>query len=119
MAFKINGVDIPAPHEYTYSIEDLSSQATGRTLDGVMHKDVIAVKDTYVCTWKHLSWEDTATILNAIDGKTSVTFTHVDPRVPNQYLTYDFYVGQRGGAAIDVSDPDRAFTDLSFSFIRI
>lgn len=117
--FKINNIDIPAPTEYNYSIEDLSSQATGRTLDGVMHKDVIAVKDTYVCTWKQLSWEDTATILNAIDGKTEVSFTHADPRVPYQMVTYDFYVGQRGGSTINLKNPSSTFTDLSFSFIRI
>ena len=36
--FKIDGVAIPTPMEYAYDCEDLSSEETGRTLDGKMHK---------------------------------------------------------------------------------
>ena len=117
--FQINGVPIPTPTEYEFGIEDLSTEETGRTLDGIMHKDVVAVKDYYKCTWKHLSWEDTATLLNAIDGRTQITFTHADPRIPGQYVTGDFYVGTRDGTAIDLSDPPRAWADISFQFTRI
>ena len=93
--FMIDGVAIPTPHEYGYSEEDLSSERTGRTLDGVMHKDVVAVKDTYPCVWKKLSWEDTALIMNAVHGKTRVKFTHIDPKIPNRFITKDFYIGKR------------------------
>ena len=81
--FKIDGVSIPTPSSYKFNVEDLSSEATGRTLDGIMHKDVVAVKDYYECSWKKLSWTEAATLLNAIDGKQQVQFTHADPRVPN------------------------------------
>lgn len=117
--FKVDGVVIPTPSEYKYSIEDLSSEETGRTLDGIMHKDVVATKDVYNCTWKKLSWADTATLMNAIDGKTKVSFTHADPRVPNEFVTYDFYVGQREGGALNLKDPKKTWSDISFSFIRI
>lgn len=117
--FKIDGVAIPTPSEYKFDIEDLSSAATGRTLDGVMHKDVVAVKDYYTCTWKKLSWADAATLLNAIDGKTKVLFTHADPRVPNQWITYEFYVGRRGGAALNVNDPKNTWSEISLQFTRI
>lgn len=117
--FKINGVAIPTPSTYKCSIEDLSSEETGRTLDGIMHKDVVSTKDRYDCTWKRLSWEDMATLFNAIDGKTKVTFTHADPRVPNTYITGDFYIGQREGAALNLNDEKRTWNDISFSFIRI
>ena len=117
--FKINGVSIPTPTEYKFNIEDLSSEETGRTLDGIMHKDVVAVKDYYDCTWKRLSWEDAATLLNAINGQTMVTFTHADPRQPNGFVTGNYYVGQRGGAALDLSDTRRNWVDISFQFIQI
>lgn len=117
--FKIDGVAIPTPSTYVFSIEDLSSEMTGRTLDGVMHKDVIAVKDTYSCTWKKLSWQDMATLLNALDGKQEFNFTYVDPRVPNVWLTNKFYVGERSGTALNITDPARTWTDLSLKFIRI
>lgn len=117
--FKIDGVEIPTPSEYQPSIEDLSSEQTGRTLDGVMHKDVVAVKDTYTCKWKKLSWTDMATLLNAIEGKSSFNFTHADPRIPNTWVTYKFYVGERTMSAVNLSDIKNAWGDLSLKFIRI
>lgn len=117
--FKINGTTIPTPTTYTYSIEDLSSEETGRTMNGVMHKDVVATKATYACTWKRLSWQDAAILMNAIDGRSRVSFTHADPRVPGTFVTGSFYVGQRQGAALDLKDNKRNWTDISFSFIEI
>ena len=119
-SFKINGVSIPTPTSYEYSIEDLSSEATGRTMDGTMHKDVVAVKDYYTCGWDHLSWEDTAVLMNAINGKTRVTFTYLDPRIPGTWSTGNFYVGQRGGAALDLKQTGRQnWSGIKFQFTRI
>lgn len=117
--FKIDGVAIPTPSTYEASIEDLSSEQTGRTLDGVMHKDVVAVKDYYKCTWKTLSWEDIATLLNAIDGKPRFEFTHADPRVPNRFVTSTFYVGERTSPALNLKDNKKTWKDLTLKFIRI
>lgn len=117
--FKIDGVAIPTPSSYKFSLEDLSTEATGRTLDGIMHKDIIDDKDTYECRWDNLSWEDTATLLNAVNKKQQVAFTHADPRIPNQFVTYNFYVGKRTVDPINLSDPNRTWTKITFSFIRI
>lgn len=118
--FKIDNTSIPTPTTYEPSIEDLSSEETGRlALTGEMTKDVIAVKDSYKCTWRRLSWADNALIMNLIDGKKKVSFTYADPRVPDTWLTNDFYVGQRTCAALDLSDTNRSWTGLSITFIRI
>lgn len=117
--FKIDGVEIPTPSTYKAGIEDLSSEETGRTLDGVMHKDVVAVKDYYECTWAKLSWADAATLLNAIDNKEKFNFTHADPRKPNQWVTNEFYVGERSAVALDLTDAQRAWKSLTLKFIRI
>lgn len=117
--FRIDGVAIPTPSSYKFDVEDLSSEATGRTLDGVMHKDVVAVKDYYDCQWKNLSWQDAATLLNAIDGKSQFSFTHADPRVPGQWITGTFYVGKRSCAAMNLKDDARTWQDISLTFIRI
>ena len=117
--FKVDGMNIPTPDAYTFGIKDLSSEETGRTLDGEMHKDVVAVKDYYNCTWNRLSWQMTAYLLNAVDAKSSVSFTHIDPRYPNQWVTGDFYVGNRSGGAMDLTDLDNAFAEISFQFTRI
>jgi hypothetical protein len=117
--FKIDGVAIPTPSDYKFSVEDLSSEMTGRTLDGKMHKDVVSVKDTYACVWKKASWEDAATLLKAVDGKTKVKFTHADPRVPNTFITGDFYIGKRECKAVNLSNPQNTWAEITLSFIRI
>lgn len=117
--FKINGVAIPTPSEYGFDIEDLSSERSGRTLDGIMHKDVVAVKDYYTLIWKHLSWSDTAALLSLVDGKTKVTLNYVDPRQPNRILSNNFYVGKRSGKANNLNQPSNTWKDVTFQFIRI
>lgn len=117
--FRVDGKILPVPDEYNPSIEDLSSEATGRTLDGVMHKDVVAVKDYYEFKWNFLSWEDTATVLKSVDGKTKVKLRYVDPRQPGKILTGDFYVGKRSCAANNLNDPVYTWKDISLQFTRI
>ena len=117
--FKIDGVVIPTPSEYGFDIEDLSSEETGRTLDGIMHKDVVAIKDYYTCVWKKLSWQKASDLLALVDGKTQVMLTYVDPRYPNQLLVNRFYVGKRSGKCNNINDPGNTWKDVTFQFIRI
>lgn len=117
--FKINGVAVPTPTDYNFDIEDLSSEATGRTLDGIMHKDVVAVKDYYTITWRKISRQDAATLLNLVDGKTQVSLTYVDPRVPNNMVTSAFYVGKRGGKAVNLKNDKNTWADITMQFTRI
>ena len=117
--FKIDNITIPTPTTYKWGEEDLSSEETGRTLDGVMHKDVIAVKEYYECTWKRLSWSAANTLLSAIHGKTKVVFTHLSPFYPNTWVTGNFYVGKRSTAALNLEDPNHAWSDIAFTFTEI
>ena len=120
--FKVDGVSIPTPTSYKPGIEDLSSDATGRTLDGVMHKDVVAVKAYYQCTWKKLSWNDAATLINAVSGKAKVQFTHADPRYPGEWRTGWFYIGKKDLGALDLSQPTSSrlnWTDINMQFTEI
>lgn len=117
--FKVDGVVLPTPDKYKPSIEDLSSEATGRTLDGIMHKDVVSVKDTYEFVWNVVSWENAAKIFNSVDGKTQVSLTYADPRIPNRFLNSTFYVGKRSCEALNLNDPVNTWKDVSLTFIRI
>lgn len=117
--FKIDGTIIPTPTEYGFDIEDLSSENSGRTLDGVMHKDVVAVKDYYTCVWKHLGWSEAAALLALVNGKTKVSLTYVDPRYPNTVKVNDFYIGKRSGKANNLRNSKNTWKDVTFQFIRI
>lgn len=117
--FKIDNTFIPTPDSYKAGISDLSSKESGRDLGGTMNKDVVAVKDTYECTWTSLSWADTAVLLNAVDGKESVQFTYADPRVPDVWQTDTFYVGDRSAAAMNLDDPDNSWGGITIKFIKV
>ena len=117
--FKIDGVTVPTPSDYDFGIEDLSSEETGRTLDGEMHKDVVAVKHYYTCTWKKLSWQDASLLLSLVDGKTSVNVTYANPLYPDEMKTNTFYIGKRSGKALNLRDPKQTWQNISFQFIQI
>ena len=117
--FKIDGVEISTPSSFEPSFEDISSARTGRTMDGVMHKDVIAVKASYDCAWNLLNWEECAKLLNAVDGKEKVKFTHPDPRVPNQFITKEFYVGARKAPALILVEGRERWVGTAMTFIEI
>lgn len=117
--FKIDGIVVPTPSSYDFGIEDLSSDETGRTLDGIMHKDVVSTKDYYTCTWDRLSWDDAAFLLGIVDGKTEVRVTYADPREPNQMCVGDFYVGKRSGKAHNLRNLKNTWHKVTFQFIRI
>lgn len=117
--FTIDGVVIPTPDEYKFGIEDMSSEATGRTLDATMHKDVVAVKDYYTLTWKNLSWANAARLLNAVDGKTEAVCSYADPRVPGRFLTGRFYIGKREGSALNLNNPLSTWKDITLTYTRI
>lgn len=117
--FQIDGVTIPTPTSYDFGIEDLSSENTGRTLDGVMHKDVVAVKDYYTCKWTNLSADETAELLALVDGKTQVNFTYPDPRYPENWLTNTFYIGKRSGVANNLTWQKNRWHEITMQFTRI
>lgn len=46
---------IPTPSSWTWSYYDLSSDDSGRSLDGYMHKDLAGgVKRKHECTWQNV-----------------------------------------------------------------
>jgi hypothetical protein len=117
--FAIDGIAIKTPSKFTVGIQDISSEETGRTLDGVMHKDVVLVAATMQCSWNLLDWEEAATILNAVDGKTSLMLAYPDPRYPNRSTVKKCYVGDRTAPAYTLVDGQERWQGVAFNFIEI
>lgn len=117
--FRIDGIPIPTPDEYEYGEDDLSSAETGRTLDGVMHKDVITMKDYYTLTWSELSWTDASVLLGAARGKTEIDFTHASPLHPGCFVTDRFYAGKRSAKAKNLMNVGAEWGDISFQIAKI
>ena len=117
--FKIEGVVLPLPDGYSQSIEDLSSEETGRTLDGQFHKDVIAVKTNMPMKWAKLEWYKAAELANAIDGKTKLNVTYIDVRNAYVNSSTDIYVGQRSFVPVQFDNDGKVYWSVEFSEIEI
>lgn len=64
----IDGVVLPAPMTYSVEYSDLDSPDTGRTEDGLLHRDRIRSNVAKIkVAWKQLTTEKADIILNAIN----------------------------------------------------
>lgn len=89
----INGVEIEAPADCTWGISDISSPNSGRTLDGVMHKDIIAQKRKLTVKWGDCTWAEARKIINYCKSKgvqLSVTYPDL---MAGGMVTKNFYTG--------------------------
>lgn len=117
--FKLNGTSVPIPDNYEQVISDLSSDESGRTLDGTMHKDIIAIKDSTPFEWSNLEWSLAATIANIVDGKESITCEYIDVRKPYQMASRTIYIGDRSCKPIRFGDDGKVYWTVSFSEIMV
>ena len=70
MVFEINGVNILPYVAYDglkYKRSDLDGPNAGRTMDGIMHRDRIAIKDRWDVTCRLLTTEEVATVMGLIE----------------------------------------------------
>lgn len=94
MAFiSINGIVIKTPATCTWSISDESSPDSGRTLDGVMHKDIVAQKRKLSVKWGPCDWAEAMKITRYCKNKgVQVAVTYPDIMAGGM-LTKPFYTG--------------------------
>lgn len=93
----IDGVKVPTPQTYTWSLEDLDSESSGRNnADGEMFRDRVATKRKLSFTWPPLSIADTSRLLKALNpdgtGQVFISVKYLDAR-EGGYLTKTFYAG--------------------------
>jgi len=114
---RIDGVDLPAPVEYSVSLQDLDSENTKRTETGVLQRDRIRAGVYKI----QVKWRVTKAQLKIITdalkpAKFSVTF--FDPTT-NTNPTRQMYCGDRTADLIkNSSNPDESVWDLSTSLIE-
>lgn len=111
--FKVNGTDMPCPSKCEVGYQDISAPDSGRTLDGLMHKEKVGQKVKLDLEWKGVSDADASTILLAFDPE-YVDITYHDTKT-NSILTKNFYTGDRKASTYWWND-DGEFTYLSIAF---
>lgn len=117
--FRINGVSVPIPDGFSQTVNDLCTEETGRTLDGVFHKEVIAVKSSMPLKWSLLEWETASRLAEATDGKNILSCRYMDVRKPYVMSEINIYVGERSFEPVQFDDDGKVYWSVSFSEIEI
>ena len=91
---KINDTAIANPQTLTWDIYDLDGEeGAGRTQDGLMHRDRVAVKRKLNCTWGPLEPAEMSALLKAMDN-VFFLLSYPDAHYGGT-RTGEFYVGDR------------------------
>lgn len=117
--FKIAGISVPVPDNYSQVVIDLSTDETGRTLDGEFHKDVVAVKMSVPLEWSALEWSVASQIANAVDGKESITCEYIDVRNPYKMSKKTVYIGDRAFEPVRFDSDGKVYWSVKFNKIEV
>ena len=112
----VDGVRIRTPSVATWSLQDVSDSAAGRTQDAIMHKNRIAQKVKWSFEWWNLTSSETASILKAFNPE-YIKMRYHDP-MQNAYVTKEFYVGDRTAPVKTYAVGDLIYTQVSFELIE-
>lgn len=113
--FKVNGVDCPTPSEFGWSLQDVSAADSGRTQDGLMHKNMVTRKEKIQLSWNAPDPDKASTILQMFLPE-YFTVTYRSP-LTNSIVTKTFY---RGDAAANTYwwAHNGLFEKISFNIIE-
>ena len=114
---KIQNVTIPTPSSFTWGYSDLSSEESGRTLDGKSHKDIIASKVKLDCSWNNLSGSETSSLLQKVCPYAYRNIAYLDP-ITNAEITKSFYTGDKSAPVKTYAIGDAKYSSVSFNFVE-
>lgn len=116
--FKIEGVSYKMPSDLGWGYSDLSSEESGRTLDGKSHKDIISSKVKLSPVWNNIGASDASSILKAVCPYAYRNVTYIDP-MENAVVTKKFYTGDKSASVHSYALPGGTiYTSLSFNFVE-
>ena len=75
---KVNDTVLQTPADVTWALQDISSPNSGRTLDGVMHKDRVAQKVKLSCKWAAMPFSEASTLLKNVNSQVTFNLTYFD-----------------------------------------
>ena len=114
---KINNVLMKSPSSFSWGLDDLSSEDSNRTLDGISHKDRIAQKRKLECSWVGTTREETATLLQAVNATVYFNITYPDA-MSGMDETRRFYVGPRSAGMQQWTTNNKTYSSVSFNFVE-
>ena len=114
----IDGVVVHDPSSFQVDIMDLSSEETGRLLNGSASKDIVAIKRKLTMSWNTLTWTQCSHLLKQVKNKPSFHVIYPDPE-DGIYMDRIFYVGDRTSPAVRIVDGSEYWNGVSFDFVEI
>ena len=96
----VDGVAIPCPSKYDWTVNDISDSDAGRCESGLMHKNRIARKRKLELEWQNVDIATANEVLTAFAPE-YVNVICLDPLVGG-YATYTFYSGDQAAPAYNV-----------------
>lgn len=112
---RVNGVDIPAPSDFTFGIQDISKAE--RVASGKIVIDRITTKVKLNMKWNYLTPNQLSMLLTQIE-QVYFNVTYLDPR-SNTKQTRQFYVGDRNMGMYSYRNGNPIYIDIGFNFIEV
>lgn len=114
---KVGGTTLPCPSKFDWSIQDVSAGESGRTDDGVMHKNRVTRKRKIALSWAAKNPTVTSQILKAFAPEyISVYYWDAED---NQYETRRFYTGDKSAPVWRWFTGTQIFESISFDIIEV
>jgi hypothetical protein len=111
---KIDGVEIPAPSEYSVGIQDISKAE--RNANGTMIMERVATKRKIELMWKYLDKDQLFQVLRAV-SPVFFEVEYIDPQ-DNGIKVGTFYAGDRRSSIIDFKNGAPRYKDVTFNLIE-
>jgi phenylalanyl-tRNA synthetase beta subunit len=113
---KVNGKFIPDPSELQWGLQSVSASNAGRTMDGLMHVNLVTRKRKLELKWSGVDFDATSEILKAVNDET-FKVTYFD-NLNNRNETRTFYVGDRTSMVKSYVEGYRR-CDVAFNIIEV
>lgn len=109
---------VKTPSAFHVQIYDESAPDSGRTLDGVMHKNKIDSKRTIEIEWWNTTPAETAAIINAFQAHEYFRIKYWDPTNATTQLTKTFYLGDRDAPIRQWFANGKRYEKVAFTIIE-
>lgn len=114
---KIRDEDMISPSSFGWDLEDMSTEDSKRTLDGISHKDLIRQVRKLTCTWVGLTQAEASKLLSQVNQTIYFPLTYPDA-MSGTDETRRFYVGPRSAGMQQYQIGNIIYSSVSFNFVE-
>ena len=112
----VDGVAVKTPSSFSWGLQDVSGNDSGRTQDTIMHKNRIAQKRQISLSWTAPTPQEAAAILQAFNPE-YIRITYPDA-MSGAEETRTFYVGDRSAPVKVWNIGNKRYESVAFELIE-